>query len=102
MARSRSGGLAGADAQENVSCPPWRNAEKEGDGDGEKGVDLNLTESESARANMKHKTSQSHLSTVISVSGSVVDVRFGAHVPPFYPVKEMARRGAEYLSRLPL
>jgi hypothetical protein len=51
---------------------------------------------------MKHKTSQSHLGTVISVSGSVVDVRSGAHVPPFYSAKEMARRSEESLSRLPL
>jgi F-type H+-transporting ATPase subunit beta len=42
------------------------------------------TDSGSARANMKSKTSPSNVGAVISVRGSVVDIRFDAHLPPIY------------------
>ena len=33
---------------------------------------------------MKNKTSPSNLGAVVSVRGSVVDIRFDAHLPPIY------------------
>src|ERR1035438_6297137 len=36
------------------------------------------------RANMENKTTSSNLGAVISVRGSVVDIRFDAHLPPIY------------------
>ena len=33
---------------------------------------------------MKNKTSHSNLGAVVSVRGSVVDIRFDAHLPPIY------------------
>lgn len=36
------------------------------------------------RANIKNKTSPSNLGAVVSVRGSVVDIKFDAHLPPIY------------------
>jgi len=35
---------------------------------------------------MKNETSPSNSGVVISVRGSVVDIRFDAHLPPIYPL----------------
>ena len=53
-------------------------------GDGGKGVCVNYTDDVSARANMKYKTSHLNLGAVVSVRGSVVDVRFDAQLPSIY------------------
>ena len=42
------------------------------------------TDGRSAKANVKNKTSPLNLGAVISVRGSVVDVRFDAHLPSIY------------------
>jgi F-type H+-transporting ATPase subunit beta len=47
-------------------------------------VCLNKTDDGPARASMKNKTRPSNLGEVVSVRGSVVDIRFDAHLPPIH------------------
>jgi len=42
---------------------------------------------------MEHKTSSSNLGTVVSVRGSVVDIRFDEHLPPIYSVLRAGDEG---------
>ena len=41
---------------------------------------------------MKNKTNPSNLGAVVSVRGSVVDIRFDAHLPPIYSLLHAKRR----------
>ena len=42
---------------------------------------------------MKNKNSSSNLGEVVSVRGSVVDMRFDAHLPPIYSLLRAGRDG---------
>jgi F0F1-type ATP synthase beta subunit len=42
---------------------------------------------------MESKTSLSNLGVVVSVRGSVVDIRFDEHLPPIYSVLRAGRKG---------